>query len=827
MPTTTPDFVQLLTSNEADQIAYYVSAPCGSGKTYAAAQYMADNLRDPVNTKRFLYVGPSIRILREFSETLATFGIRDVEVFSSENHEHVVSDLMTVFRRGEDHDGSRVIACTHSAFRRLPYRHYQHGWDIIMDEVTQIDEFSVIDARQHVIWMREYLSVEAYNGKVAKVVAKSKARLERLARSGDLEKDVSDALWRILNPNYDVFVDAKRFEQIVLGIGIGNDIFGVGNKNQDASLINLVALVKPTVFAGVTILSANFERTMLHDHLTRHGFKLFEREGLKAGLRYKTYPSSVGERARIRYLLDGNLQYSKSLRSKVTTDDVELKKAMDSAILNQLGDRKFLAFLNKDDDGLLRTSANAVVLEHNVEGLNGYDDHDVVVCLAALNRQPAHLSVLKDIGFNHADVRHATLHEKLHQVLMRTSLRRTDSIAPVMVIVPDKTTAMALARILEASDVERIGAIDMPPPPPKPAPLTSKDMKARSAFKKTMTSIFCDDGQQKLEGLHQESRTKPSRKRGIQQDDPPSNGKTLLLTFTSSKYSEKQEEFVVCGFSPKELSTFMLKAGRNVVERREDNNFLFTMTTFTTKTLDEGFRCQSNFEAAYGLVLDFDDSDFGPECFIDEFWGSAGPARRLSFIVANTFSRSDTQPNRYRVVIPFKRAVHSLEEFQTIYDMVAKRIEAAGALSSPKHLDRTARSGVQIFWLPCTNKAHKDHAFVKCMGMSDGAFDDYGLDPEGYLASRNTVHRLQRVTSTKATPPLTDAQRAYVEWEKQEIRAMTEGRHKPLFDYAVRLRQMRMRPDEIERHLLEIAGSNRRMLRKVKHAMNSLRNYEK
>ena len=64
---------------------------------------------------------------------------------------------------------------------------------------------------------------------------------------------------------------------------------------------------------------------------------------------------------------------------------------------------------------------------------------------------------------------------------MRTNLRVIDSTRPVQIIVADKSTAMALGKILGTSDIQRIGNITSisQQPPAKPVPYSQKDKDRR------------------------------------------------------------------------------------------------------------------------------------------------------------------------------------------------------------------------------------------------------------------------------------------------------------------------------------------------------------
>ena len=69
-------------------------------------------------------------------------------------------------------------------------------------------------------------------------------------------------------------------------------------------------------------------------------------------------------------------------------------------------------------------------------GLNCYDGYHNIYFSAALNREPGHLGILRDLGFDLAHVHEATTHEVIYQSVMRTSLRRPDATDPVTIIVP-------------------------------------------------------------------------------------------------------------------------------------------------------------------------------------------------------------------------------------------------------------------------------------------------------------------------------------------------------------------------------------------------------
>src|SRR4051794_3850273 len=93
-----------------------------------------------------------------------------------------------------------------------------------------------------------------------------------------------------------------------------------------------------------------------------------------------------------------------------------------------------------------------------------------------------------------------------------------------------------------------------------------------------------------------------------------------------------------------------------------------------------------------------------PEEFEPIFWHEAGLLRRRSFVICNSFSRSPEMPNKFRVIMPFKSPALSIDEFQAVHDAIVERLAEDGFDKSKSGLDPQCRSGVQPFYIPCTNR---------------------------------------------------------------------------------------------------------------------------
>ena len=121
------------------------------------------------------------------------------------------------------------------------------------------------------------------------------------------------------------------------------------------------------------------------------------------------------------------------------------------------------------------------------------------------------------------------------------------------------------------------------------------------------------------------------------------------------------------------------------------------------------------------------------------FWTKAGQRQKRSFIICNTFSRSPDEPNRFRAILFFKTPARSLAAYQAVFDSVIARIVEHGYPIAEMGIDMTSRSGVQSFYIPCTNRAHPDHAFFEQYGTETRDIRRYGIDPSAY--GRQRQHR--------------------------------------------------------------------------------------
>jgi hypothetical protein len=448
--------------------------------------------------------------------------------------------------------------------------------------------------------------------------------------------------------------------------------------------------------------------------------------------------------------------------------------------------------------------------------------------------------MLHDLGFDRNKLTRDTLIEYAHQVAMRTNLRVLDSTKPVEIIVADKFTAMALGKILGTSDIQRIGNIMIEKPTttiPKPVPYSQRDKDRRSVGLQLLRSLeTMDDASE--DGDPHATKTLPKvlktiRKKGslfvVSGGGNQEEGGAVVpleIIFHSNEKALRARDFTIGQYDLQGFVAFMRQQSGTPVDAK-DKWPLFNMTTFEMRDGEDGYRRQNNFKCAYGLVLDFDNGQLSPEDFERIFWLDAGPEGKTSFIICNSFSRSARQPNRYRVILPFRNPCPSLEIFQLIYDSLVQRIRVVtGYEDSEIGLDKVCRSGIQSFRLPCTNRNQREWAFFKIYGMTTREFMKSAIDPLTYkkllpIPRSKRDHDSWNRQIKNETPEFL----AIKDLKKAELMAMKEGRHQMYYDFGILLRGNGYSLDEIHVELSEIAANDPKMRRKAKDIMTSLYKY--
>ena len=402
---------------------------------------------------------------------------------------------------------------------------------------------------------------------------------------------------------------------------------------------------------------------------------------------------SQGREIRVFYFLDGRF-FSKYKANQKGSDGRVIVDAMDREAAALFDGQSFLYVTNNDRKSpTLEEASGAKKMEVLSHGLNCYEGYDNIYFSAALNREPRHLALLKDLGFDLGFVHEATTHEVIYQAVMRTSLRRPDATNPVIIVVPDRHAALKLQGLIGADAVEvtKLGNIESP----RPRPLTTAERKRRLKVRRHIQGLFAAKREQNL--FIDINCTQIAA-----EPHSPSNSSTCIVTFHKSKYAKGEDEFIAVSCALQDLiAEFRLYAKTPIAKKER----IFFNPAHFDPTIDptQGYRTKANFHSASMLVLDFDNGSLSPERFVEIFWTKAGRAGKRSFIICNTFSRSPEEPNRFRVLLFFKKPALSLGAYQAVYDSVIARIVAQGCPVEEMGIDTTCGSGVQSFYIPGTN----------------------------------------------------------------------------------------------------------------------------
>jgi len=159
-----------------------------------------------------------------------------------------------------------------------------------------------------------------------------------------------------------------------------------------------------------------------------------------------------------------------------------------------------------------------------------------------------------------------------------------------------------------------------------------------------------------------------------------------------------------------------------------------------------------------------------------------------------------------------------------VLNSIVARLESEGLSEKDMCLDRQCKSGVQSFYMPCTNRAHPDYAFFRSHGTKSRDIGRYGIDPSTYLKTAKPEKTRTRKTFIAGDIP--QSLSPELEKMKSTLMGMTENRHALLFDFACGLAShFKGERSLVEKHLKDLAGIDPKMRRKVKDALKSLERY--
>ena len=328
-------------------------------------------------------------------------------------------------------DRPHVVMATHQVFPRIPFLSNAREWDLLIDEIPQVDrEQAHVVPSTHPL-MTDHIQVAQHDGVYGRVMLGNPDAVKTLARNPDddelLEK-FRETASVLTTKHWQSFVHLEQFSKLLSGKGKALTIHSV----LMPSIVN--------EFASVLIAGANFEDTGLYALWSKMGVRFEADVGFTDGLRYRTHTN--GNLATVHFALDRN--WSRSLLEQSTDGKSNLERLRDAA-KSVVDGREFLWQANKSvPDNFFRGCGQR--LPNNPLGLNEFDTVHDMVFLSALNPSPAHARFLQSRGLSSEEIERQGYCGVAYQAVMRTSLRDATDSTPKNIIVPDERLALYLGR---------------------------------------------------------------------------------------------------------------------------------------------------------------------------------------------------------------------------------------------------------------------------------------------------------------------------------------------------------------------------------------------
>lgn len=800
-----------------DKIINTVSAPCGTGKTYATSKHIQQHQIE----NNWLYVAPTKKLLDQTRKQLKAFGVSAVAIHS-DNTKKPTKAIMEHLKKCSSM--GNVLLITWAAYSELPYFHKRDNWQVFIDEVPQIDQFYQYYLKEdaHKEELFKHLIVEhSVNENIGIIKAKGSLKNHIENNQDDIDQKFRKLFQDVINPNKDVFVDMNSFYS--------------GDKFWFLSMVN------PNVFKNATLLGANIEHSILYSWFKNyHGVEFQPHNKIINGL---LDSSPIGERLRVSYF--SKKKFSKKLRDKQLKNDAVVMDAIEKGVAKLVGDKPFLLVVNNDYTGPLLNMPNAKKIPVDSKGMNEYQDYTTIVHITALNREPKHQWMLNRLGIDDETIRQSTGYEVLYQNIMRTALRDKDSKQVVDIICADIHEAKHLSRLFGEVQIKQVVELEFK----KYKPLTTGQRKLRNYYKKVKESLV-PVGDREIspigyETCKKDNLYKKSTHMGKYLANPANPANTssspteygYSLTFHGTHEDYNPDKFHEEFFGPQDFFWF-LKDSASTVINNKDELYLINPSTYGTEP-DNGYRTFDNLQEISMMILDFDNGKLSIEDFENIFWNNAGRGQKRSFAICNSFSRSPEEPNNFRVFMPFKTPVTSIQDYQAVFDSVVERLEQNGFVYDPKGvdpnhcgLDPASRTPNQSYWMPCTNRAYPEWAYFKKFGCKTLDLERCSIDPAGYIKTAMKPVTKTIVTPLKREPsgePVSDERNeqilSNIETIKAEYRTFQRGqgkRNHAFYMVALKLSNY-MTAYEVEQHLHELAAGEKKMVERIKWAMDSLK----
>jgi hypothetical protein len=247
-------------------VIHFVGGPCGSGKT----QHTCDHIKKWIHETNYIYVAPSNLLAEQTAGDLRKRGLSNVVVVNSDSHPRNVRRQIIKEMKGAPEEGL-VLVITWQAFVGLPYFAKKDDFQIIIDEVPQLDGYySIRLLPRNAEQISEWVDVASFvNEQIGVVKARDLDKLQRYVEdSDDVNGAVIDILRDVASPYKIVYVDLKSWTRVIEKQKRG--------KTDEEKTVYFLALLKPKFLYNSIMLGANFESSLLYYYFKKQHSVRFE-----------------------------------------------------------------------------------------------------------------------------------------------------------------------------------------------------------------------------------------------------------------------------------------------------------------------------------------------------------------------------------------------------------------------------------------------------------------------------------------------------------------------------------------------------------------------
>ena len=677
----------------------YIDAVCGSGKTTKAIAFAAKSAIQFNNL--FVIAQPTTDLITQSIQFIKLHH-PDAQAFQIDG----ITCLGKVYSTITNHmsnwdwerDGGCVVFITHAALWEMPYFPYKANWELIIDEIPDVDFEFQLNLPETNEWTIKSLLQSDEIGENLVVRLKAKPGSEDQVKKWASNKKNDDVI-KVLQPLYKEI--SSQHSKVYATRASWNRL---DQKGYGKLIVH--GFRGPSVcesWKSCRIMGAHFTKSMLY-HLWQSQGVDFEKD-TTIKVDGEGHAQELGKRLKIFYF--SAKPWSKRTRDAIAVHDDPLA-SIRPVIKEVMGEEAFLWAANKDIEDFFVTKefGKAVRIPNVPHGRNDFRTYTNIAFLSALNNTPAHFSNMDKVwGISPEHLREGRYFQVAYQAIMRTALRQPDNANDVKVLVPDIGLAQWLVKVFPGAKLQPVD------PPEECQALLGDALKARGAPRKEATLSNLERKKQSVEKAERLLVTKNTIYKALIVTND------ITLSHESSVVSKQILKSSHQNWNDLRLQ---LKELHDEYQPTKEANTLASGAMFDASKSGDTAKGLANIQAVNGIWLDFDNGELSPDEFRRMF-------PEVKWLIWNSFNNGKDNQRKYRVLFP-TASLMTAEMYHTLWDVIAQRIESFGyyigsAASYEKQkqvgrpmpprsgLDISKRTANSFFYLPCRAGLGKKHTF--------------------------------------------------------------------------------------------------------------------